>query len=38
VFIVTIGAGGAVWEKFGHNMLWIHDPKLRPDPGAQDAA
>jgi hypothetical protein len=22
---VTIGQGGAYWEKYGHNMLWFHD-------------
>ena len=25
VFLVTIGQGGAYWEKYGHNMLWFHD-------------
>lgn len=25
-YIITMGPGDAVWEKFGHNMLWIHDP------------
>src|SRR5690242_3652337 len=27
VFAVTFGPGEAVWEKFGHNMLWIHNPQ-----------
>ncbi len=36
VFVITIGPGGEVWEKFGHNMLWIHDPQQRP--GGPDAA
>ena len=36
VYLVTIGPGKEVWEKFGHNMIWIHDSKGRP--GAVDAA
>src|SRR5438046_2581918 len=36
VYLVTIGQGAEVWEKFGHNMIWIHDPQARP--GAVDAA
>jgi hypothetical protein len=26
VFLLTMGHGDMVWEKFGHNALWIHDP------------
>ncbi len=26
VFLVTMGQGDEVWEKFGHNALWVHDP------------
>ncbi len=26
VFVMTMGAGDLVWERFGHNALWIHDP------------
>ncbi|MDP9348392.1 MAG: DUF4105 domain-containing protein, partial [Gemmatimonadota bacterium] len=26
VFHLTMGPGDLVWEKFGHNALWIHDP------------
>ena len=26
VYLVTIGQGDLVWEKFGHNGIWIHDP------------
>jgi hypothetical protein len=26
VYLVTMGPGAAVWEKFGHNALWIRDP------------
>ena len=25
VFLATIGQGDAVWERFGHNTIWIHD-------------
>ena len=25
VTLVTFGSGPAVWERFGHNALWIHD-------------
>lgn len=31
VFLVTIGAGEAVWQRFGHDALWIHDPMARTD-------
>jgi hypothetical protein len=36
VYLVTLGPGNEVWEKFGHNMIWIHDPAGRP--GGTDAA
>ena len=26
VFLVTVGPGQLVWERFGHNGLWIRDP------------
>lgn len=26
VYLVTMGPGEAVWERFSHNALWIHDP------------
>ena len=26
VFLVTVGPGQLVWERFGHNGLWIKDP------------
>lgn len=26
VFLLTMGQGDLVWEKFGHNAIWIHDP------------
>lgn len=27
VLLVTIGPGALVWERFGHNGLWIRDPE-----------
>lgn len=26
VYLMTMGPGQAVWERFGHNAIWIHDP------------
>jgi hypothetical protein len=26
VYLLTMGQGDQVWEKFGHDALWIHDP------------
>jgi hypothetical protein len=26
VYLMTMGPGRAVWERFGHNAIWIHDP------------
>ena len=31
VTLVTFGIGDAVWERFGHNALWIHDSRTRSD-------
>jgi hypothetical protein len=31
VYLMTMGPGAAVWERFGHNAIWIHDPSVRPD-------
>ena len=31
VFLMTFEAGAAVWERFGHNALWIHDPEAGTD-------
>lgn len=25
IYLVTFGPGEAVWEKFGHNAIWVHD-------------
>ncbi|AHG90468.1 protein of unknown function DUF4105 [Gemmatirosa kalamazoonensis] len=27
VMLLTVGAGSAVWERFGHNAIWISDPR-----------
>jgi len=32
VYLITIGPGEEAYEKFGHNMLWIHDPVHHYDP------
>lgn len=31
VYLMTIGPGEAVYERFGHNQLWIHDPVAGTD-------
>ena len=31
VYLLTMGAGDAIWEKFGHNALWIHDARTGTD-------
>ena len=31
LFLLTFGPGAAVWERFGHNALWIHDPVAGTD-------
>jgi Domain of unknown function (DUF4105) len=31
VVLLTMGQGDYVWEKFGHNALWIHDPAAGTD-------
>ena len=31
VLLVTMGQGDMVWERFGHNALWIHDPVAGTD-------
>jgi len=32
VYLITIGPGAESYEKFGHNMLWVHDPAHHYDP------
>lgn len=31
VYLLTMGQGDLVWEKFGHNAIWIHDPAAGTD-------
>lgn len=31
VYLMTMGPGDAVWERFGHNAIWIHDAKRGTD-------
>jgi len=31
VYLMTMGPGDAVWEKFGHNAIWIHDAARNTD-------
>jgi Domain of unknown function (DUF4105) len=31
VYLMTMGPGARVWERFGHNAIWIHDPVSQPD-------
>jgi hypothetical protein len=31
VYLMTMGPGARVWERFGHNAIWIHDPATLPD-------
>jgi hypothetical protein len=31
VYLLTMGPGDQVWEKFGHNAIWIHDEAMHTD-------
>ena len=31
VYLLTMGQGVEVYERFGHNAIWIHDPAAPPD-------
>jgi hypothetical protein len=31
VYLLTMGPGDQVWEKFGHNAIWIHDARNMTD-------
>lgn len=31
VYIMTMGPGAFVWERFGHNAIWIHDAARQTD-------
>src|SRR4051794_11899324 len=32
IYLLTMGPGDEVWEKFGHNAIWVHDPARGTDP------
>jgi len=31
IYLMTMGPGKAVWERFGHNAIWVHDPERGTD-------
>lgn len=31
IYLMTMGPGDEVWEKFGHNAIWIHDAVRQTD-------
>jgi hypothetical protein len=31
IYLMTMGPGDEVWEKFGHNAIWIHDDLRKTD-------
>ncbi|HEX6750086.1 MAG TPA: DUF4105 domain-containing protein [Longimicrobium sp.] len=31
IILLTMGPGDEVWEKFGHNAIWVHDPRNGTD-------
>lgn len=31
VYLMTMGPGTEVWERFGHNAIWVDDPAIEPD-------
>jgi hypothetical protein len=31
IYLLTMGPGDQVWEKFGHNAIWIHDELTHTD-------
>jgi hypothetical protein len=31
IYLMTMGAGDEVWEKFGHNAIWVHDALRHTD-------
>ena len=31
VTLITLGSGAEVFERFGHNLLWFHDPSTMQD-------
>ena len=35
VTLITLGSGAEVFERFGHNALWFHDPRTMQDAAYQ---
>src|SRR5688572_4901025 len=35
IYLLTLGPGDVIYERFGHNMIWVHDPS---DPAVPDKA
>ena len=31
IYLMTMGVGEQIWEKFGHNAIWIHDARSGTD-------
>lgn len=31
IYLITFGPGDAVWERFGHDAIWVHDPVNHTD-------
>lgn len=31
IFVMTMGPGDMVWERFGHNAIWVRDPRAGTD-------
>lgn len=31
IYLLTFGQGDEVWEKFGHNAIWVHDARTNED-------
>lgn len=31
IYLLTFESGAEIWERFGHNALWVHDPVRRTD-------
>lgn len=32
VTLITVGPGSEIYEKFGHNLIWVHDPDAGTNP------
>jgi hypothetical protein len=31
IYLVTFDSGAEIWERFGHNAIWVHDPARQTD-------